>query len=164
MSAQSLTRKQPQVTVSELPSNPRHDDYGILEILAYSSRISHDTQGRSPLAIWQAEREDKQPEEQQRATASFLKKLANMGHTSCFYQANFGLNYEIPRHTTLFLCSFDHSKFLQQSQRYTKAKDFMPMLGEDINSLLSKQRDLYLRMVESDIRKEASRSNASRNK
>lgn len=157
MASNSLTTREPKVTVSELPYNPKNKDWGLLEVLAYSSRISHDQQGRSAWEMWQAERQGTEAAEQRQQLQSFLKKLAKMGHTSCFYQANFGLSYEIPRHTTLFLCSFDHSKFLQQSQRYTKAQEFMTMLGEEAVPLFSKQRDLYLRMIEAEVPKEDAR-------
>lgn len=157
MTSDRLTTSKPKVTVSELPQGSENEDWDILDALTYSSRISHDQRGRSPQAIWQAERQEMGEKKQRDKARSFLKKLAKIGHASCFYQANFGLNYEVPRHTTLFLCSFDHSKFLQQSQRYTKAKEFISMLGEEVKPLFSKQRDLYLRMVDADINKEDAR-------
>ena len=143
--------------ISELPQNPEQPSWGATEASAYSSKISHDQKGRSPLRIWEEDRKNLEPRKIYEKNRKFLRKLAEQGHSSCFYQSNVGINYEIPRHIAMFLCSFDHPKYLQQSQRYTKAKEFVSFSENDTEELYSKQRDLYMEMIEEGVNKEDAR-------
>ena len=144
--------------------------YGSAEIDGYSAKISHDKQGRSALEIardelgydGEIEKPENYDEKVRDKLGGFLENLAELGHTSCFYQHDRGVNLEVPRHTTMFLCQFDHPKNLQQSQRYTEAKEFMPHFSEnqDINSYYRDAKELYQEMISDDgdkIRKEDAR-------
>lgn len=157
MSDNPIKIEKPKIKVSELPKHPKYPEWGATESTAYSSKISPDRKGRSPTEIWLAEKEEHEERKRREKTREFLKRLAKRGHTSCFYQVNVGLNYEIPRHSTMFFCSFDHSKYLQQSQRYTKAKEFITMDNKDLKEIFEKQRSLYKDMIDSGIKKEDAR-------
>lgn len=158
------------ITFSDIGAIADPEGYGATEINAYSGKISHDKAGRSALEIAESElgydgsvetdEEYKQLVEEK--VGDFLKKLAKAGHTSTFYQANNGVNYEVPRHTTMFMCQFDHSKFLQQSQRYTEAKEFISAFEGDsrVEDLYSRSKELYNHMISDEgdeVRKEDAR-------
>ncbi len=145
-----------KVSISSLPVDPENPDWGMTEETVYSTRISHDKEGRSPKDIWNEEKNRMSKNEMSRSHRDFLDKLSDWGHVSAFYQSNAGLLYEIPRHMTMFLCSFDHPKYLQQSQRYTKANYFIED-NEDLRELIPKSSDLYNKMVEGGIKKEDAR-------
>ncbi|MFB6217314.1 MAG: FAD-dependent thymidylate synthase, partial [Candidatus Aenigmatarchaeota archaeon] len=144
---------EPSLNSLELPQDTEEPGYGTPEISVYSAKISHDSKGRSPKEIWESEMEEYSEDELEERQSGFLNKLARAGHMSVFYQANVGLNLEVPRHTTMFLCQFPHSKYLQQSQRYTEASEFISEL-DDAEELYSKQAQLYEDMIEDGISKE----------
>lgn len=146
----------PSLNSVELSQDIEDIDYSTSEISVYSSKISHDTAGRSPKEIWESEREEYEEDELKGRQSGFLNKLARAGHMSVFYQSNVGLNLEVPRHTTMFLCQFPHSKYLQQSQRYTEASEFISDMDE-AEELYSKQAELYEDMIEDGISKEDAR-------
>ncbi|MFP4045944.1 MAG: FAD-dependent thymidylate synthase [Candidatus Aenigmatarchaeota archaeon] len=154
-----ISYREPKVSVAELPANPEHDDWGATEATVYNTRISGDPEGKSSLGIWKAAKEEMSPDELKENERKFIKDtLAKQGHISAFYQADIGLNYEIPRSATLYFCSFDHPKYLQQSQRYTEAKDFIsPNVSDGVNELFAKQSKLYNEMIDTDIPKEDAR-------
>ena len=146
------------------------ENYGATEVSGYSAKISHDKEGRGALDIAEDELgydgEGEKPEEYsekvEKELGGFLEKLAGMGHTSCFYQANKGVNLEVPRHTTMFLCQFDHPKYLQQSQRYTEAEEFISEFEGDerVEELYMDAKKLYQDMISVEgekIRKEDAR-------
>ncbi len=146
-----ITVREPDVKITELPFHPEHKEWGAKESVIYNTRISGDPEGRSAVKIWRNKRKDMDEEELEKEEKGFLEFLSERGHISAFYQANVGITYEVPRHTTLFLCSFDHPKYLQQSQRYTKAREFISYTdSEEVKELFSKQSDLYNRMLESE--------------
>ncbi len=143
--------REPRVEVTEYPSHPKNKNWGAKEATIYNTRISADPKGRTAVEIWKNKKEEMVEEELEKEEKKFLKFLAERGHISAFYQANVGITYEVPRHTTLFLCSFDHPKYMQQSQRYTKADEFISYSkSEDVVEIFSKQSNLYRRMLESD--------------
>ncbi|MFP4150812.1 MAG: FAD-dependent thymidylate synthase [Candidatus Aenigmatarchaeota archaeon] len=151
-----ITLSDPKVEVSEIPQDPENPEWGATEASVYPAKISHDQEGRSAKDIWEVEKEDMDPKKLEQEQRGFLERLAGMGHTSCFYQANVGLNYEIPRHTTMFLCQFDYPKYLQQSQRYTEADDFTTKYDRG-KELFENQMDFYKQMVDGGIEKEDAR-------
>lgn len=149
----------PKVEVSELPRSPEDLEWGATEATVYHALISHDEEGRSSRKIWESDREDKEPSELRRKNRRFLERLiGELGHTSCGYQVNVGLVYEVPRHTTMFLCSFDHSKYLQQSLRYTRARSFISGLDRaEVGEIFAKQDNLYNEMMDGGVKKEDAR-------
>lgn len=148
-----------KVEVSELPHSPKTSEWGATEATVYHTMISHDSKGRHPSKIWESDRKKMKPSELQNKNRLFLEKvIGEYGHTSCGYQTNIGLVYEIPRHTTMFLCSFDYSKYLQQSLRYTKAGSFTSSLRtEEVKEIFNKQNNLYNKMIDDSIKKEDAR-------
>ncbi|MFP4116958.1 MAG: FAD-dependent thymidylate synthase [Candidatus Aenigmatarchaeota archaeon] len=146
-----VTIRNPEVDISEYPSHPQHKDWEVKEAVIYNTRISGDPEGRPALEIWKKKKEEMDEEELKEEEKDFLEFLADRGHISAFYQANLGITYQVPRHTTLFLCSFDHPKYLQQSQRYTKAEEFISFSdSKEVKEMFAKQSELYNRMLESD--------------
>ena len=146
-----ITIREPEVRISEVPFHPEYGNWGPKESVVYNTRISGDPDGRAAVKIWQDKRGEMGEEELKKEEKEFLEFLAERGHISAFYQANVGITYEVPRHTTLFLCAFDHPKYLQQSQRYTKARDFISYTdSKKVKEMFSKQSDLYNRMLEGD--------------
>lgn len=158
------------INFSELKVETDPENYGTTEISAYSAKISHDKRGRSALEIAADElgfngREDIDEQYQEKLeekVGDFLEKLAKAGHTSTFYQSNEGLNYQVPRHTTMFLCQFDYPKYLQQSQRYTKAEEFITELedNKDVKEIYERAHRFYNKMISDEgtkIRKEDAR-------
>ena len=153
-----ITVKDPEVDISEYPSSPRYDEWGVKEATVYNTRISGDPDGRSATDIWKQKREDMSKEDLREDEEKFLGFLSERGHISAFYQSNVGLVYEVPRSTTLFLCSFDFPKYLQQSQRYTKARDFISYSrSQEVEEIFKKQSELYNNMIENEIPKEDAR-------
>lgn len=148
-----------KVEVSELPYSPKNSEWGATEATVYHAMISHDSEGRASMEIWESDKKEMEPREIQRKKREFLEKvIGEFGHTSCGYQANLGLSFEIPRHTTLFLCSFDHSKYLQQSMRYTKSEKFIPDLKSgEAREIINKQNNLYNEMIKDGVTREDAR-------
>lgn len=151
--------QEPKVVNVEIPRDSGNPRYSATEVSVYSTKISHDKEGRSAKEIWQAEKGEYEENELRGENRNFLDKLGNLGHSSAFYQANVGINYEIPRSLTMFFCQFDFSKYLQQSLRYTPAKFFISSLAdsEEVRELYTDQMDLYREMVDEGIRKEDGR-------
>lgn len=148
--------REPEVEISELPYDPRDPNWGATEATVYSAKISHDKEGRSPKDIWRSEREELSQGELEEEQRDFLERLANLGHASCFYQADVGINLQIPRYESCIFCEPDFSKNLQQSQRYTRARDFFSRC-DGSEEIYSKQADLYDEMIEDGIKKEDAR-------
>ncbi|HDI02534.1 MAG TPA: hypothetical protein ENF95_00185 [Candidatus Aenigmarchaeota archaeon] len=147
----------PWARVSSISMDPKNLDWKVSEETVYSTMISHDKEGRSPKKIWEDKRKKLSAGELEKTEKDFLDKLASWGHISAFYQANVGINYGgIPRYTTLFLCSFDFSKYLQQSQRYTEAKYFVEP-REELRELIPKQYSFYKDMIKDGVKKEDAR-------
>ncbi len=145
----SIEIKEPDVVVSEFPSHPEHSDWGPKESVVYNTRISGDPKGRSAIEIWKNKKESMGKKELLEEEEGFLEFLAERGHISAFYRTNVGITYKVPRHTTLFFCSFDHPKYMQQSQRYTKAKEFISLIDStEAKEMFSKQSQLYNKMIE----------------
>ncbi len=138
--------KNPNTDISEIPRHPKHSNWGPKESVIYNTRISGDPKGRSALDIW---KDKKGSDGLEKEENDFLMFLAERGHISAFYRANVGITYELPRHSTLFLCSFDHPKYMQQSQRYTKAKSFISYTdSSEVKDIFSKQSQLYREMIQ----------------
>lgn len=146
-----ISLREPEVKITEVPSHPKEKKWGPKESVIYNTRISGDPEGRPALKIWKDKKEEMDEEELREEEKEFLEFLAERGHISAFYRVNIGLTYQVPRHTTLFLCSFDHPKYMQQSQRYTKAEEFISYNdSKEVKEIFSKQSELYNRMLESD--------------
>lgn len=148
-----------EVEVTELPQSPDDSEWGVTEATVYHAMISHDPEGRPPFEIWKSDRKSMEDGELEKKKRGFLDKvLGESGHTSCGYQANVGLFFKVPRHTTMFLCSFDHSKYLQQSMRYTKAERFISEIDKkEAKELFEKQNRLYNKMIDDGIAREDAR-------
>ncbi len=152
----------------EVEADPQ--GYGATEINAYSAKISHEQLDKSALELVREDlgydgKEEKDEEYQElldEKVGDFLRKWLKGGHTSIYYQSNKGLNYKVPRQTTMFMCQFDYSKYLQQSLRYTEADDFISAFEGDerVEELYERSKELYNKMIsddEEDIKKEDAR-------
>lgn len=157
MEKREIIMEKPRIGIIEIPSSPKDPKWSVSEATVYSSKISHDTKNRSAYEIWREDSSKYDQGELEDRMKTFLGKLAGLGHASCFYQSNVGISYEVPRHASIFMCSFDFPKYLQQSHRYTKGDSFMSSLGDEAEEIFTKQKDLYMKMIDYGVRKEDAR-------